>query len=279
MTKRTKKAAVKPEQRQDWLERHELAGESPPKIAAKDGYDVRTVRKQIALAKEEREMREARATVLRNALERHYEDLLAYAQYLEASFSGLTNVEMPQDADLLEIGLRQHLPRSPIWAYKLRLQNMAGEIEDQRQRLDAFVEKAIKEDANATALNRLNPTGLDLRLAAILRHQTGQWAAGFAGMALDANLGIRQAQDDQMSLVYGIFPLIDRIGKEDARRIQGIAYDSLQDLENRVRSSQEFQDFQKVISESRNTLRKLREEIATIRLRRILTGKCKYCPL
>ncbi len=79
MRRRTKKPAVRPEVRRQWLRRFEEYGESPPEISKADGYDVRTVRKQIEYAREERELREARAMVLRNDLERHYSDLCEFA--------------------------------------------------------------------------------------------------------------------------------------------------------------------------------------------------------
>ena len=94
MAKRIKKPPIKPEVRRDWLRRNEENGESPPQIAAQDGYDVRTVRKQIDLAKQEREAREARIVVLRDAMQRHYDDLRKYAEELgmdlKLKFPGFT---------------------------------------------------------------------------------------------------------------------------------------------------------------------------------------------
>ena len=81
MAKRIRKPAIKPEQRLDWLRRYE-DGESPPKIAENDKVDVRTVRKHIEMAKQEREVKEARSMVLRNALELHYRDLCDCAKKL-----------------------------------------------------------------------------------------------------------------------------------------------------------------------------------------------------
>ena len=80
MKRRTKKDPVKPDKRHEWLRRNEQNGESPPQIAAADGFDVRTVRKQIQIAREEREAREARGAVLRNAVELHYKDLCGVAE-------------------------------------------------------------------------------------------------------------------------------------------------------------------------------------------------------
>ena len=58
-----------------------------PKIASNDGYDVRTIRRHIELTKQQREVKDARATVLRNALERHYEDLCSSAERLDPTIA------------------------------------------------------------------------------------------------------------------------------------------------------------------------------------------------
>ena len=87
MARRIKKGAVRPELCKQWLRRFEEDGESPPHIAEADGYDVRTVRKQIEKAMQEREMREARVMVLRDALEKHYKDLYTFAETLDSSIS------------------------------------------------------------------------------------------------------------------------------------------------------------------------------------------------
>ena len=89
MAKRIKKPLVMPEKRREWYKRSEEEGESAPQIAKADKYDVRTVRKQIEIEKQEREIREARSVVLRSALENHYRDLCRYAEGLKLRHSGI----------------------------------------------------------------------------------------------------------------------------------------------------------------------------------------------
>lgn len=95
MVKRIKKPPVKPEVRKSWLKRHEQ-GESITDIAVNDQFDVRTVRRHIEQAKQEREVKEARSMVLRNALEAHYSDLCDYAERLSALTTGQTAAESPR---------------------------------------------------------------------------------------------------------------------------------------------------------------------------------------
>ena len=80
----SKRPLVEPAKRREWFKRFEEDGESAAEIARSVGYDVRTVRKQIELMRQERESREARFTVLRQALEKHYADLISFAEKLDS---------------------------------------------------------------------------------------------------------------------------------------------------------------------------------------------------
>jgi len=96
------------------VNRHEQDGDSPPQIAATDGFDVRTVRKQIERARQEREVREARSIVLRNAMEHHYTDICNFAEKLKVAVAGEESISLLVD-DPLWLALKQHLPHSPLW--------------------------------------------------------------------------------------------------------------------------------------------------------------------
>ena len=78
MSPRRRRTPVRTEQRREWLRRIEEGAELPPQIAISAGVDVRTVRKHIAMAKQEREVSEAKVLILRNAMELHYRDLQGY---------------------------------------------------------------------------------------------------------------------------------------------------------------------------------------------------------
>jgi len=87
MPKRIKKPLLPPVMRRDWLRRFEEDGLPASEIARSDHYDVRTVRKQIELMLQEREGRETRLLVLRQALERHYADLVSFAEKLDSEMT------------------------------------------------------------------------------------------------------------------------------------------------------------------------------------------------
>ncbi|MBE0414987.1 MAG: hypothetical protein IBX36_00395 [Dehalococcoidia bacterium] len=278
MAKRTRKPPIKPELRREWLRLNEENGESPPQIAANDRYDVRTVRKQIEIAKQEREVREARLLVLRNALEHHYDDLRSYAEMLNSEISGLSNVPPSLDYDLMGAALRQHLPRSPIWSYMSKWHNLHQEKDERQQELEKLIEQQAKADRRLTTLVA---AGMDMvvpGIIGVLAFQAKQWSQGYKGLNLKDNLVTEPAGEGFVNLRYG-FSQMGKMDTEHAERYKEVVRDVLDDLESSLRDWEAYHDLEKTVAEIGRLGRKLREELAVIRLRRIVPGRCKYCPL
>lgn len=278
MAKRIKKSTVKTEQRLDWLRRNE-GGESIPKIADRDDFDVRTVRKHVELAKQEREVKEARASVLRNALERHYDDLGRYAEMLNSQLTGAGNVEPLQDLEFMEAALRQHLPRSPIWGHMLKLQSLQQKVDEQEKKVNAWIEQAVKVDSRLTPLVTTGQVGVIPGIIEALKLKADHWSHGYEGFNLKENLLSEPVGEGQVNLHYGAFYIIDRMDPQHAEGYVKIVRKVLEDLESRLRESEELLALEKTLSDIVRVERKLREELAIIRLRRIVPGRCKYCPL
>jgi len=278
MVKRTRKPPVKPEVRRDWLRRNEESGESPPQIAAKDRFDVRTVRKQIDMAKQEREVREARSTVLRNALERHHEDLRKFADGLNSEILGLRDVPSSPDDDLMEAALRQHLPRSPIWTYISKRQTLQQRVDEQQQKLERAIEVLVKEDRRLTPLTDAGLKGIVPGVIAVLVAEAKQWSHGNTEHTLKDSLVMEPAGEGLVNPRFG-FSHMGIMEVEHSERYVKIVHDVLEDLESRLRDWEDYRDLEKTIAEIGRLGGRLREELAVIRLRRIVPGRCKYCPL
>jgi hypothetical protein len=277
MGDRTRKLSVQAEMRREWLRRNEEDGESPPQIAAKDMYDVRTVRKQIGLAKEERETREARAFVLRNALESHYDDLRRYAEFLDSQVLGTQHGHLVQDSEFIETALRQHLPRSPIWGLLLRLERLRQESYEQMKGIEDVTIKAIEADSDLNVLAQTGLKGIAAAVSAIMNKQVSEWSQGNPGLDLNNNLNSEPAEGGLVSLRLGLTPM-GQVKAEDAEECKETIGGFLQSLESRLRESEEYGNLEKTTADIERTRRKLREELAIIRLRRVVPGRCKYCP-
>ncbi len=278
MEKRTRKPPIKPEVRRDWLRRNDEDGESPPQIAAKDKFDVRTVRKQIDLAKQERETREARSVVLRNALERHYDDLRKFAEKLNSEISGVGNVPSLPDDDLMEAALRQHLPRSPIWGYMSKWQNLRQRADEEQQQLEMIIEESVKTDHRLTPLINASLDGIVPGTVSVLVAEAQRWSHGNTGYSLKDSLVMEPAGEGLVNLRFGSSHM-GIVEGEHSERYAKIVRDVIEDLESRIRDQEDYRNLEKTIAEIGRLGGKLREELAVIRLRRIVPGRCKYCPL
>lgn len=278
MEKRTRKPPIKPEIRRNWLKRNEENGESPPQIATKDHFDVRTVRKQIDLAKQERETREARSVVLRNALEGHYDDLRKFAEKLNSEISGVGNVPSSPDDDLMEAALRQHLPRSPIWGYMSKWQNLQQRADEEQQKLEMVIEESVKTHGRLAPLINAGLDGVVHGIVAVLIVDAKQWSHGDTRYSQKDSLVKEPAGEGLVNLRFG--PSHMGIVKvEHSERYAKIVRDVIEDLESRIRDQEDYRNLEKTIAEIGRLGSKLREELAIIRLRRIVPGRCKYCPL
>jgi hypothetical protein len=276
LVKRTRKPPVIIEVRRDWIRRHEENNESPPQIAEKDGFDVRTARKHLNLAKQEREAHEARSTVLRNAMEQHYRDLLNYTELLNHRIFGSGEAPILTDKDLIESALRQHLPRSPIWNLKLKLERLETQVEKQRRLVTSFFEEAVMSDKRLSAL--LGRNEITSKIIEILRFQAEQWSHGPQEYNLSNNPVVESAREGLVNIRYGQFAF-DKIEASRTSEISQTLQLLTGELEARLKNSEVYAGLEKLWAETKHTRRKLREELAVIRFRRILPGRCRYCPL
>jgi len=278
MPKRIKKPPVLPEQRWDWLRRSE-EDESVPKIASNDGYDVRTIRRHIELAKQEREVKEARATVLRNALERHYEDLCSFAERLDPKTArNITNTLSLADGNFMETALRQHLPRSPIWSYLANRRNLQQEREELLMEAKERIEQTVRAERRLDQLLSAGLSGVTPGIINALAFQVEHWSLEFQGLNVRDNLRTEPAGEGLVQLCYG-FSRMDIVKIEDAEGHLNTLREIIEDLEKNIRKWKVFDNLRKTNDEISRLGRKLHEELAVIRLRRIVPGRCKYCPL
>ena len=278
MAKRIKKPLVTPEQRRDWFIRSE-ADESVPQIASTDGYDVRTVRRHIELAKQKREVKEARATVLRNALERHYEDLCNFAERLDPTLArNITNPSSLADDNIMEAALRKHLPRSPIWGYLVNRRNLQQEYTELLMEAKGRIEQTVRTEQKFSPLLSAGLSEVVPGIIIAFASQVEKWPLGFEGLNVRDNLRTEPAGEGLVQLCYG-FSRMDIVKSKDAEGYLNTLGEIVKYLEKNMRKWKVLDKLQKTNYEINRLDRKLHEELTIIRLRRIVPGRCKYCPL
>jgi hypothetical protein len=273
MADRNKRPPVDPELGRKWLQRYE-AGESPPRISTNDGFDVRTVRKHIELARQRREMHEARSVVLRNALERHYDDLCKLAQDIDSAIVAERRVSLSMEANPILLALRQHLPRSPLWKNLAKWDDTHEELakmeEDAKRRLG-------EEISSDERLGWVAPAGADRVVMGIvdaLVFQLKAWAQGWQGIDRKDGLVVEPAEEGLVNVRYGPF----HMGKVSQQHIANIR-EVIVDFEAEITAWPEYENLQRGFAAMEHLKSALRDELAVIILRRVVPGRCKYCPI
>lgn len=264
-----KKPAVKPEVRRQWLKRFEEDGESPPQIAKADGYDVRTVRKQIDLARQEREAREARFAVLRQALERHYEDLVSFAAKLEREVIH-SSLPMGAKSDRLWGALREHLPRSSLWKAIERMERLNEEMRSIEKRAEERLWGEVQTNSPVGFAEKAGDTGLhpDSLAGAMNYHLRAEPGAKLLKIHTSAT------PERLVEVAYGNWTCALVPDDQEPEVNKFIA-----DLMPAVEHWPEYEDLKRAFADRRRVIDTIREELATITLRRVVPGRCKYCPI
>jgi len=273
MPKRIKKPAVRPELARQWLRRYEEDGESPPQIAQGDGYDVRTVRKQLEKMSRERELREARQVVLRQALEKHYVDICSFAEKLRAETGGRTpsRVSPTLTDDPMWKALRQHLPRSPLWRDIDRVERLA---EPFKLCLDNVKERVRKEAGSRTSLQFVSsvdeigfidglPESIAFHLRSVARGEQGLGEVSYS----------RKSAKAAVRVEHGAFT-IALVSEEKAEEVIAIS----RSLMNEATEWQEYQELFRLTGDFVKVQQSSKEELTAIILRRVVPGRCMYCP-
>ncbi len=274
MKKRVKKLTVKPEQGRDWLERSE-SGESVPHIADDDGYDVRTIRKHIELAKQEREVATARAAVLRNALQQHYGDLRGFAERLLARIEGRDDLQFSENDEYFKTALKQHLPRSPIWPNLNKHERLLEEIAGLKDRIKNRVEFEVDADTRLKSTLSPEENGVIPGIKSALLFQVDRWSQGYEGLNVDENLVAEPAKEEEfVELHYG-FSRMNLVRKEHVATVR----EALKDFESSIKQWGEYLELEKECAEDRRVKQSLKDELVVIKLKRIVPGRCRFCPL
>jgi hypothetical protein len=274
MAKRIKKPPVEPSRGRDWLRRYEEEGQSPPQIAKEDGFDARTERRQIEIEREKRERKEARLMVLRQAMEQHYNDLCSLARRLLSEVSSDDGSLWSMRDGYMWSALKEHLPRSPIWKNLEKWE----ETQDKIQQLRGSVSKSLEDLIQPESLMKSIPVAIqggksiqDLLSASIInssflaREETGVNEADFTLSSTD-----EESTDVELKSYFIARVPNDRVTEFLAEVIN---------LLNRVTAAPEYLQMKDLLREREKAYKIIQDELTIIIFRRVVPGKCKFCPI
>jgi len=107
-----------------------------------------------------------------------------------------------------------------------------------------------------------------------LNFQMKNWARGWKALDIKDNLRVEPVGDGFVKVSYGAFNM-DKVKEEHPTTIREV----LIDFESKITGWEQYGKTQRLFTELERLKLSLRDELAIITLRRIVLGRCKYCPI
>ena len=264
---RKKKSEIDSQLRREWLEKHQ-AGQSIFKLSVEYQRDTRTIKHHVETALREKEAKEARVIVIRDALQNHHAKLISYTERLYGNVDSEDPVTSALLEDRMYNALKSHLPRSSLWNYLNRLNHLYEKLDELKVRLRTKLQGEIEKD---TAI----PTkeSVHLGLLEAFHFQVITWAKGHGGISLKDSFRVHALGNGESSVEYGSFHL-GVVVDSDVPRIKAI----IGCWEEKLTKRPEYDDAKAIFNQLNSLKVKTKEELAVIFERGIVPGSCKYCP-
>ncbi|MGE0902984.1 hypothetical protein [Dehalococcoides mccartyi] len=270
---RIRKTAVPETKAREWVERYKN-GETPPQIATKDSYDVRTVRKYLKQFEKQAEISQARTMVYHEALQAHYKDFIDLAKRLIDSVNLSQNIPIESSDPLLK-ALYDHIPYSVLWK-KITWWNELIEKENRyRKDLKAKLEQKIHSDKGLKSAyigGNMDTVGLQNVMFKQTEMLIVQKPLSFN---VEKNLTIDEEHSSNMALIikYASY----NIGTITPANVTNIK-NALSYFEKNLSDIILIKDLHDLIKDRESAREAIIEQLNIIILKRVVPGHCRYCP-
>jgi len=173
----------------------------------------------------------------------------------------------------MSAALREHLPRAPLWRNLDRWNGLQETIQQLRGTIKTRLEGEVRSDSglrNAFSGGKMDVEGI----VKVMAHQLDMGASGSSGLSVEENFRTESTEGGPVNFRYGAW-FIGTGAAVQANKVK----DAIADFEKKIFELNEYQE----LSETQRQLDGLRkdilEELATITLRRVVPGRCRYCPI
>lgn len=274
MGRKGRRPAVAPDRYNYWAERFE-SGESVLQIAKIEGYDPRTVRRYLQVAQERKEAMQARAEFLRDALKEHHSDYVELSRRIGDRLNVSNPHPLWEGQDRLLIGLKEHLHDAAMWGNIRSWERLQVERAQVEAKAVTRMERLVRNRKELEFAGEARPHGLDhegmstlvvTRLVEAARSEAGE---------LERYVFKEQLQaDGRVALLCHSLSVALVKGGDTAA-----AATLVQALLDEIPAWDEVKELTRLLSKLDKLTEDLREELETIRLRRVVPGRCRYCPV
>lgn len=266
-----KKAKIAPAVRREWLVDYER-GKRIDAIAREAGRTERTVKDQVERARQELERQQVRAGLLRDAYQKHFEDLMGLAEQLRQaaetpSSHGLQIVRGQRRTELLQQALQSHIPRSQLWKTCSKWKDSAARLIETEKRIKVRVAELVQREVLS-------------HFPEVIRDGFAEslWT-GLQYTALGSDVSSLQyspGQDEQgLYLGWGAHPLARKV--PDKARLTAIQ-DKHGAIVEDVVAWEFVAKFRKALHDWEQNRDAIQQEVEILLLRRLLPGFCNLCP-
>ena len=173
----------------------------------------------------------------------------------------------------LGAALRQHIPRSPIWGFLNKISRLRGDRIELTKIIKEKIVAIVRDDATLKSVLTGSEAGVSPGLIGAFTGQIELWSHGPGSLDPDVNLRPQDTSEGR-GWYYGGYGL----GKVEEEHIPLIK-EAITRLTAEIKSLEEMNILKKLDDETHLQEKKLRDEIAIIVLRRVVPGRCLYCPL
>ena len=140
--------------------------------------------------------------------------------------------------------------------------------QDAYTKIGEYLNKAAKKEKAFQYKGVLSGT-IDL-----FEHQFDQWLMGGKGLNLKENFKVEPIDDQYSNLSCG-FSQMGKVKNEDINEIKK----AVMDYRNKIKSWKILNEIRKLYTEIRPEIgNKISDELAIIKLKRVVPGHCDYCP-
>jgi len=161
-----------------------------------------------------------------------------------------------------------------LWKKLDRREHVLEEItklgDDVREQLG----EKTRLDSRLSEIMATGENGVIPGIVAALDFQMERWARGWKGLDIKDNFKVEPAGEGFVKVSYGSFNM-DKVKEKHATTIREV----LIDFESKITSWEQYEKMQRLFTELECLKLGLRDELTVIKLRRIVPGRCKYCPM
>jgi hypothetical protein len=265
---RGKKNQVTPYERQSWLIQ-QRSGTGVTAIARAAGRDIRTVKANLVIAEEEAQVASVRHEFLLKRLEEHQNDLLAENGRIKHVVSlyppGALTPEDPMMRKVHE-ALEEHVRGLKLKELLNSYDRLRKENNKERDRIKALLE--MKEKALLSWFSNVSTRAWTPRVVDML--ESGVLKAEGGGFPYD----ISQTADGKSVPTYGSDNLTRTpVSHNEASLLVGAHQELVSGSRQYVPTFSEYREKLKGLGND------VIDELNVFSLKRMLPGKCKYCPV